>query len=276
MAKIEAVPEDPKLFTLQLSKIQKELKAPKSQYNKYGGYKYRSCEDILEGLKEVLPTGWVVTLSDEMVQIGDRYYVKATAEVSRENNSFEVTAYAREPENKKGMDAAQVTGSTSSYARKYALNGLFMIDDTKDADTQPPEKDGPEKLPPAKKGKGKSKQKAAAPPREEQEPGPGEQKVNPDLSKYFTLLNECRSKGLVDDSEMIPMGRAARAISEGFDPDATPNIQVKPGAGQVDPEPTLSEVQIMAKFTHMLEELQTLLESGGEKEEGEDGSNLFD
>lgn len=119
--------------------IQRELKAPKTQYNSFGKYNYRNCEDILEAVKPLLVThGAALTLSDELTQIGDRYYIKATATLANINNPAEdisVTAYAREDETKKGMDGSQVTGAASSYARKYALNGLFCIDDTKDADT---------------------------------------------------------------------------------------------------------------------------------------------
>ncbi len=117
--------------------IQNELKAPKSQYNEFGKYFYRSCEDILEGLKPVLiKYKATVTITDEIVLIGDRYYVKATAALIdvEKGDKVEVSAYAREDEQKKGMDVSQLTGSTSSYARKYALNGLFAIDDTKDSD----------------------------------------------------------------------------------------------------------------------------------------------
>jgi hypothetical protein len=120
----------------KLIKIQKELKAPKGQFNKFGNYKYRSCEDILEAVKPLCAEeGVQLTISDEIVMIGDRYYVKATATVTDGSESASVTAYAREEETKKGMDSSQITGATSSYARKYALNGLFCIDDTKDADT---------------------------------------------------------------------------------------------------------------------------------------------
>ncbi len=117
-----------------LKKIQKELKAPKNQFNAFGKYKYRSCEDILEAVKPLLNNATLV-INDEMVVIGERYYIKATATLTEEDKSISATAYAREPEEKKGMDSAQITGATSSYARKYALNGLFLIDDTKDADT---------------------------------------------------------------------------------------------------------------------------------------------
>ena len=120
----------------QLIDIQKELKAPKGQYNSFGKYKYRSAEDILEAVKPLLHKHECqLTLSDEIVLIGDRYYVKAVATIRNEKENVIVTAYAREDEDKKGMDGSQITGTASSYARKYALNGLFLIDDTKDADT---------------------------------------------------------------------------------------------------------------------------------------------
>lgn len=119
-----------------LRKIQQELKAPKGQFNKFGGYHYRSAEDILEAVKPLLAKAKAeLILSDEIVEVGGRVYVKATALLSDGEQQAKVTAYAREPEDKKGMDASQITGTASSYARKYALNGLFLIDDTKDADT---------------------------------------------------------------------------------------------------------------------------------------------
>lgn len=119
-----------------LRKIQQELKAPKGQFNKFGGYHYRSAEDILEAVKPLLAKAKAeLILSDEIVEVGGRVYVKATALLSDGAEQAKVTAYAREPEDKKGMDASQITGTASSYARKYALNGLFLIDDTKDADT---------------------------------------------------------------------------------------------------------------------------------------------
>lgn len=123
-----------KEFYARLAEIQEHLNAPKNQYNSFGKYKYRSCEDILEGVKPLLK-GLFLSISDEIVLIGDRYYVKATATITDGENSHSASAIAREEENKKGMDAAQVTGATSSYARKYCLNGLFGIDDAKDADT---------------------------------------------------------------------------------------------------------------------------------------------
>ena len=121
----------------KLSQIQSKLNAPKGQYNSFGKYNYRNCEDILQALKPILAEHKChVSLSDEVVIVGNRFYIKATATITdSENNSFSTTAFAREAESKKGMDESQVTGSTSSYARKYALNGLFAIDDNKDADT---------------------------------------------------------------------------------------------------------------------------------------------
>lgn len=121
-----------------LSKVQSELNAPKGQFNSFGKYKYRSLEDIFEGLKPLLKKyECSVVVSDEMVMLGDRFYIKATAELRDKDNVVVATntGYARESLTKKGMDDSQVTGATSSYARKYALNGLFAIDDTKDADT---------------------------------------------------------------------------------------------------------------------------------------------
>lgn len=121
----------------KLLDIQNELKAPKSQYNNYGKYNYRNCEDILEAVKPICKKHKaVVFLSDKLVINGERYYIEATATFIdvETNESIEVTAYAREEESKKGMDSSQVTGASSSYARKYALNGLFDVDDTKDSD----------------------------------------------------------------------------------------------------------------------------------------------
>ena len=121
----------------ELVSIQQELKAPKGQYNSFGKYHYRSCEDILEAVKPLLGKyNCFLNVSDQIEMVGDRIYVKATATLTNsEGKSVTSTAFAREQENKAGMDSSQLTGSTSSYARKYALNGLFCIDDTKDADT---------------------------------------------------------------------------------------------------------------------------------------------
>lgn len=121
----------------KLNEIQQELKVPKSQRNDFGKYNYRSCEDILESVKPILgKTKTVLTITDEVVAIGNDNYVKAIATLFFEDEKLEVSALAKEAKEQKGMSSAQITGATSSYARKYALNGLFAIDDTKDADTQ--------------------------------------------------------------------------------------------------------------------------------------------
>ena len=123
----------------KLALIQDELKAPKSQFNKFAGYHYRNQEDILEAVKPLLKKyGVVMTVSDEIKQIGDRYYVMATAGIRdlETGQLVSTSAFAREDQEKKGMDLSQLTGATSSYARKYALNGLFLIDDTEDADSK--------------------------------------------------------------------------------------------------------------------------------------------
>ena len=121
----------------KLASVQKSLRANKSQHNDFGNYYYRSCEDILEAVKPLLAdNGLTLLLSDDIQLVGDRFYVKATATIvsSFDGQMLSVTSFAREDESKKGMDACQVTGAASSYARKYALNGLFCIDDAKDSD----------------------------------------------------------------------------------------------------------------------------------------------
>lgn len=138
--KKEATIEKPMNIYQKLLEVQAKLKAPKNQWNTFGKYHYRSCEDILEGVKPLLKeVNASLVVKDELVQVGDRYYIKATATfIDVESNEFKVlhnTAYAREEETKKGMDGGQITGTASSYARKYALNGLLLIDDTKDSDT---------------------------------------------------------------------------------------------------------------------------------------------
>lgn len=126
-------------FYKRISDAQKELVAPKGQFNSFGKYNYRSAEDILNAVKPLNEKhDLVLFLIDELVLIGDRYYIKAIArliDINDEKNIYEVPAFARESEMKKGMDEMQITGTASSYARKYALNGLYLIDDTKDADT---------------------------------------------------------------------------------------------------------------------------------------------
>jgi len=149
-----------------LLQIQSKLKAPKNQRNTFGNYNYRSCEDILEAVKPLLAeVGAVLTISDEMLNIGDRYYIKATVTFSSKEGSRQVTAFAREDESRKGMDGSQITGAASSYARKYALNGMFLIDDTKDADAT---NDGK----PEQKPQQKPPQQAQKPPQAPQSSDP--------------------------------------------------------------------------------------------------------
>ena len=125
-------------FSEKLREVQTRIKAPKNLYNTFGNYRYRNAEGILEAVKPYLSEyNLCLTLSDEIVQVGERYYIKATATLydGVGSGSVSVSAYAREAVSKKGMDDSQITGTASSYARKYALNGLFLLDDTKDADT---------------------------------------------------------------------------------------------------------------------------------------------
>ena len=121
--------------------VQNELKVPKSQFNDYGGYSYRSCEDIMEKAKPLLKEqGITLLITDSIEIVGDRFYLKASASVSCGNETMTVSGFAREPLSQKGMNESQITGSASSYARKYALNGLFLIDDARDFDSMKPEK----------------------------------------------------------------------------------------------------------------------------------------
>lgn len=137
-------------FERRLITVQRRLKAPKSQFNSYGGYSYRSCEDILEGLKPLLDENdLLLTLNDRPYFLEGRFYIEATATVTDVHTGLSKSsrAYAREPENRKGSDQSQVTGSCSSYARKFALNALFLIDDTKDSDVPPKPKEPPKQGP---------------------------------------------------------------------------------------------------------------------------------
>ena len=168
----------------KLLEIQTELKAPKSQYNSFGKYKYRNCEDILEALKPLLANvKAAVVITDEIVNIAQRFYVKATVKLINVENDevIETSAYAREPENKKGLDESQITGSTSSYARKYALNAMFAIDDTKDSDYAP---DSNSNLATAPKNKPLSKEKNNNVSRETLI------KINKSIDKYANLANK--------------------------------------------------------------------------------------
>ena len=184
----------------KLMNIQKELKAPKSQYNSFGKYKYRSCEDILESVKPLLEKYKVtIILTDKLEQIGERYYIRAMAILfdTESDNSIENTAYAREEETKKGMDGSQITGTSSSYARKYALNGLLLIDDTKDADTDEFTKEN---------NKGKTKEEP-----KEKKITPGQIKV---LSKLYTGDNLVKLLELnkIDKLEDMSMEKANEII----------------------------------------------------------------
>ena len=184
----------------KLMNIQKELKAPKGQYNSFGKYKYRSCEDILESVKPLLEKYKVtIILTDKLEQIGERYYIRAKAILidTESDNSIENTAYAREEETKKGMDGSQITGTSSSYARKYALNGLLLIDDTKDADTDEFTKEN---------NKGKTKEEP-----KEKKITPGQLKV---LSKLYTGDNLVKLLELnkIDKLEDMSMEKANEII----------------------------------------------------------------
>ena len=167
--------------------VQQTLKAPKNQWNNFGKYHYRSCEDILEGLKPCLKeVKAAVTIDDEIVEIGGRVYVKATAYFHDTESGDLVTnaAYAREPESKSGMDQAQITGATSSYSRKYALNGLFMIDDNKDSDTEENKNESEAR---AKKQAEKAKAKST-------EQQIGEQIIS--QAKQKALADKCEADGV--------------------------------------------------------------------------------
>lgn len=121
---------------MKLHEIQSEIKVPKKQFNSFGKYYYRSCEDIVEAVQPVLHKyGFSLILSDTVELVGNRHYFKSTATITDGKESYSATSYAREEESKKGMDASQISGTASSYARKYALNGLFAIDDAKDSDS---------------------------------------------------------------------------------------------------------------------------------------------
>ena len=147
----------------KLSKIQQELKAPKNLYNKFGNYYYRNAEGILNAVKPLL-NGLCLLISDEPVMVGDRYYIKAIATLTDGSESVSAVAYAREDEQKKGMDGCQLTGACSSYARKYALNALLMIDDSKDSDDDSLSPKNPENEDKQEKPAAKPAQKAAAVP----------------------------------------------------------------------------------------------------------------
>lgn len=173
----------------ELIAIQSELKAPKSQFNKFGGYKYRKAEDILEAVKPLLAKQkCTLTITDNVVLIGNRIYVKATATIKNEKGEFETTnGWAREEETKKGMDGSQITGASSSYARKYALNGLFAIDDNADSDTT---NDGQHQ---AAQQQTQTQQSAAQPSQAAQQPATPQYHPN-DLNEGLAYLSRCVNK----------------------------------------------------------------------------------
>lgn len=173
----------------KLQQVQSGLKAPKNQYNKFGDYYYRNCEDIQEAAKPLLKeVKAALVVGDELVLIGDRYYIKATARFvdCESSEAVENSAYAREEQVKKGMDVSQVTGSTSSYARKYALNGLFCIDDVKDTDNQD-NSNGSGRKPPSGKAPGSKKTSGS---------DQAEKVSQPMIESVKGLIGKYSSKGL--------------------------------------------------------------------------------
>lgn len=196
----------------KLIAIQQELKAPKSQYNKFGGYHYRSLEDITEAVKPLCVKHKVlITLSDEIVVIEGRYYVKATAKYTDGGFTTESYGFAREEEMKKGMDGSQVTGSSSSYARKYAMNGLLMIDDAKDADTN-------EQAAQTQQAQVQKKEAAKPQPQPKKETAP----VSDDLAMALSDIKRCKTndelnstitnyKHLFGNARFIEAGKAKRS-----------------------------------------------------------------
>ena len=177
-------------------RVQSELKAPKGQYNSFGKYNYRSCEDIVEAVKPLLKQyGIVLNLSDELVLIGDRYYIKAVAVLTDGTDVLQSVAYAREPQELKGMTDSQITGTASSYARKYALNGLLAIDDTKDPDTDEFAKTTEQE------------------PKEEVKATPKQLEI---LNKYYTgeKLTKLLEMNKISKIEDLPMTKASELISK--------------------------------------------------------------
>lgn len=209
----------------KLGHVQFCLKAPKSQYNKFGNYNYRNCEDIQEAAKPIMnEIGAALVISDDLVQVGDRFYIKATAKFidTDSGESIENTAYAREELEKKGMDVSQVTGSTSSYARKYALNGLFCIDDTKDADT-PQAPDKPAESDKTTKKKSQTVPSQNKPPqtvgKTDTKPVPNPQYIN---SQQINLLfmeikrTGIKEKALLDAAHVDDLHKLTQPLYEGL------------------------------------------------------------
>ena len=197
----------------KLLAIQTKLKAPKGQYNSFGKYSYRSAEDILEAVKPLnAEQGVLLTITDEIKEVGGRIYVVATATVSDGTDTLQVSAFAREPENKKGMDESQITGATSSYARKYALNGLYAIDDNKDADTD--EHKQQQENSPKKQPAQKQQQK------QQQEQGFTEQELHELVEKYVRNIEALG----VDRAKLIEFVCNKHSVGNLFD--LKPNVLV--------------------------------------------------
>ena len=198
----------------KLLAIQTKLKAPKGQYNSFGKYSYRSAEDILEAVKPLnAEHGVLLTITDEIKEVGGRIYVVATATVSDGTDTLQVSAFAREPENKKGMDESQITGATSSYARKYALNGLYAIDDNKDADTD--EHKQQQENAPKKQQTQKQQQK-----QQQQEKGFTEQELHELVEKYVRNIEALG----VDRAKLIEFVCNKHSVGNLFD--LKPNVLV--------------------------------------------------
>lgn len=202
----------------KLLAIQTKLKAPKGQYNKFGNFNYRSAEDILEAVKPLnAEQGLLLTITDEIKEVGGRIYVVATATVSDGTDELKVSAFAREPENKKGMDESQITGATSSYARKYALNGLYAIDDNKDADTD--EHKQQQDNAPKKQQAQKQQQKQQA-QQQQQEQGFTEQELHELVEKYVRNIEALG----VDRAKLIEFVCNKHSVGNLFD--LKPNVLV--------------------------------------------------
>ena len=199
----------------KLLAIQTKLRAPKGQYNSFGKYSYRSAEDILEAVKPLnSEQGVLLTITDEIKEVGGRIYVVATASVSDGTDTLQVSAFAREPENKKGMDESQITGATSSYARKYALNGLYAIDDNKDADTD--EHKQQQDNAPKKQQAQKQQQKQ----QQQQEQGFTEQELHELVEKYVRNIEALG----VDRAKLIEFVCNKHSVGNLFD--LKPNVLV--------------------------------------------------
>ena len=200
----------------KLLAIQTKLKAPKGQYNKFGNFNYRSAEDILEAVKPLnAEQGVLLTITDEIKEVGGRIYVVATATVSDGTDELKVSAFAREPENKKGMDDSQITGATSSYARKYALNGLYAIDDNKDADTDE-HKQQQENAPKKQQEQKQQKQQA----QKQQEQGFTEKELHELVEKYVRNIEVLG----VDRAKLIEFVCNKHSVGNLFD--LKPNVLV--------------------------------------------------